>query len=237
MLRPFMLLPLVACSGCAPDANTPAEVANAPAESLERPSPEPEPEPEPPAPPGPGDMAPAFQLADFQGNIIDSRELRGRPVVLDWFKGNCDYTRKLYGGNTYRPTFEPWTQNGVQWFAVVSEGPEGLSTAGQIDERFVKSTYLDFQRKYRPEGPMLLDRKGTLAKALGVVRGPTSVVIDAEGRIAYFGAPNNAPMNTVDGGLSKLVVHVAEALEDLEAERPVRTPKTRPWGCRLVLAP
>ena len=66
---------------------------------------------------------------------------------------------------------------------------------------------------------------------------PTTYVIDKAGRLVYRGAIDNSPdgeKQSPAGG--KLVSYVDDALEDLEAGRPVRVAETKPYGCSVKYA-
>jgi hypothetical protein len=59
-------------------------------------------------------------------------------------------------------------------------------------------------------------------------------VIDAAGNLVYSGAIDNSPDGegkSPEGGT--LVNYVEQALDDVAAKRPVRTPKTKAYGCSV----
>ena len=87
------------------------------------------------------------------------------------------------------------------------------------------------------ENPVLLDEAGTVGKAYGATNTPHLFVIDARGLVAYRGAIDNSP----DGeGLSpqggKLINYADAALDDLAANRPVKTADTKAYGCSVKYA-
>ena len=81
------------------------------------------------------------------------------------------------------------------------------------------------------DAPRVLDLDGAIAHALGVYSTPQAVVLDARGHLAYRGNYNSSRFCVA---LESQYAHLA--LEDLLAQRPVRTfaaPATTAYGCAL----
>ena len=80
----------------------------------------------------------------------------------------------------------------------------------------------------------LRDETGTVGRAYGATNTPQMFVIDAAGKLVYAGAIDNSPDGegeSPQGG--QLVNYVDTALADLAAGRPVRTPRTKAYGCSV----
>jgi hypothetical protein len=89
-------------------------------------------------------------------------------------------------------------------------------------------------RDWKMGHPLLLDESGAVGRAYGATNTPHMFVVDRDGRLAYAGAIDNSPdgeRRAPSGG--GLVEYVSAALEDLGAGRPVRTPRTKAYGCSV----
>lgn len=118
----------------------------------------------------PGTEAPNLEARTLDGDSLSLRALRGRPVVLEYFRpGNNLYARQLATRNAlYRGT----RADSVA-FVSVSVDPDTL-----VHRAFTQNRAFPGRSVIAPGG---LD--GPLARAYNVVRVPTRVLIDAEGRI------------------------------------------------------
>ncbi|MCA9668171.1 MAG: redoxin family protein [Myxococcales bacterium] len=80
--------------------------------------------------------------------------------------------------------------------------------------------------------PLLFDRGGRLARALGVETTPTTVALDKHGRVAFHGWIDNE--RTL--GASGRKAYAVGAVSALLAGLPVGTPRTPVYGCRITRA-
>ena len=90
---------------------------------------------------------------------------------------------------------------------------------------------------FNMDNPVLVDEAGTVGKAYGATNTPHLFVIDPKGNVVYRGAIDNSP----DGeGLSpqggKLINYVEAALDDVAANRAVKTSDTKAYGCSVKYA-
>ena len=105
----------------------------------------------------------------------------------------------------------------VQLFSDISHDP--ASAFKQIDDGFLKPH-------------LLLDPEGTVGRAYGAMTTPDMRVIDGEGRILFAGGIDDRPTNKVED-LEGANNFVRAALEDVEANRPIRTAYAQPYGCSI----
>ena len=93
-------------------------------------------------------------------------------------------------------------------------------------------TYAEIVLRAREKGfnfPYVKDENGTVAKAYGAVCTPHAFLLDEERKLRYKGR--------IDDSRSPERVTVTDlrnAIDDLLASRPVRTPETKPFGCSIV---
>lgn len=114
-----------------------------------------------------GQTAPAFRLRETDGRMVPLRQFAGQPVVLNFWAAWCPYCRGetallVQAARRYRSRV-----------AVVGVDVE--------DPRPLAKTYL--RRSHIPY-PVLLDQSGRVALHYNVQELPTTVFIDARGRIA-----------------------------------------------------
>jgi peroxiredoxin len=183
-MRPrFALLALaavlaVAAAACAGDppsgqaAGGPATTAAAPTTAPPATA-EPAPETTRPAPKGliaAGERKPAppLHVTDFEGRTHDLAELRGRPVVVNFFESWCVVCRTEQNDlDEVAEEFEGRVQFlGVSNHDTVAEGRE-------------------YQRHFEVPYPLANDSSGRTWAAWGVPYQPVTVVVDQRGRIAW----------------------------------------------------
>jgi peroxiredoxin len=239
--------PAVTAPATPPAAEAKAEAAPAPS----APAPAPAPTEPPPAPTGEvapapaaepaaaptaaapttfkvGAPAPDFTLNDLAGKPHNLASYKGKTVVLEWFNPECPFVVKQHAEGPLKTMAAEVTASGsVVWLAINSGAPGKQGHGVPRNEEAAKSWNLAH--------PILLDEDGKVGLSYLARATPQMVVIDPNGVVAYAGAIDNAPMGQVEGG-GALVNHVAEALADLAAGRPVKTPETRAYGCSVKYA-
>ncbi|MHB1957313.1 MAG: TlpA family protein disulfide reductase [Sulfobacillus sp.] len=121
----------------------------------------------------PGDQAPNFSLSSTQGQLVTLSSLRGHPVWLNFWATWC-----------------PWCKKEIpEIIQVKQQYGTGIDIYG-IDEEQAQATVVQYMQSKHMNYPVLLDSQGIVAGTYGVQAFPTSVFINANGRIAgvYTGA-------------------------------------------------
>jgi hypothetical protein len=176
-----------------------------------------------------GKPAPDFKLKDLAGKEVSLSSFKGKVVVLEWINPGCPYVKKAHTVGSLVDAARRHARNGVVWLAINSGGPGKQGADPAINAEAVKTWSLDH--------PILRDEAGTVGKAYGATNTPHMYVIDRKGVLVYAGAIDNSPDGegkSPAGG--KLIRHVDDALEDLAAGKPVRTPTTKAYGCSVKYA-
>ena len=173
-----------------------------------------------------GKPAPDFKLKDLAGKEVSLASFKGKVVVLEWFNPGCPFVKKSHSVGSLVDTAKRHTKSGVVWLAINSGAPgkQGAEPAANTEAA----------KTWSMEHPILRDESGTVGKAYGATNTPHMFVIDKKGVLVYAGAIDTSPDGegkSAEGG--KLVNHVDEALADVAAGKPVRTPSTKAYGCSV----
>lgn len=145
---------------------------------------------------------------DFRlGALRATDESKGKITVLTFWCTVCHSCRAI--DKDLDRKARDYKDDGVQFLAVASnhtERPEDVSG-------FLKRSRLSF--------PVLMDSESQIARYFGASATTTTAVIDAEGRLRYYGRFWEAE----------------DAVRNLMAGEAVANPETRPMGCAIMLKP
>ena len=170
--------------------------------------------------------APDFTLHDLDGGTVKLADLRGKVVVLEWFNPECPFVQRSHTEGSLVGLSKRQAAKGVVWYAINSGAPGKQGSGAETNRKGQQTLHVD--------NPILLDESGVVGKAYGATNTPHMFVIDAAGNLVYSGAIDNSPDGegkSPEGGT--LVNYVEQALDDVAAKRPVRTPKTKAYGCSV----
>lgn len=168
-----------------------------------------------------GEPGPSFAgLLGTDGRRHSLSDLADREAVVLIFSSNRCPTAKAYGPrmNTLEAEFGP---RGVAVVAVNANDPHLYP-----DESYPRM--LERATEDRYTFPYVVDEGQRLARAFGASCTFHVFVLDRERRLRYQGRFDDARIP------ERVTSHdLADALEDLLAERAVGNPVTRPFGCSL----
>jgi peroxiredoxin len=171
-----------------------------------------------------GKPAPDFTLKDTDGKDVSLANFKGKTVVLEWFNPECPYVKAAHTKGSLVDEAKRQAKKGIVWLSINS-GAAGKQGAG-VEKSKAGA------KGFNMENPVLVDESGTVGKAYGATNTPHVFVIDPKGVLQYRGAIDNSPDGegqSPQGG--KLVNYVAAAIDDLAANRAVKTPDTKAYGC------
>lgn len=174
-----------------------------------------------------GSVVPAdVKLLDQTGKTHTMGDFRGKNVVLEWTNYECPFVRKFYDAGAMQAQQAATVKDGAVWLSVISSAPgkQGHLTADQAPAAVAKQGFKGTA--------VILDDQGTLGKAFGATSTPTMAVIDASGKVAYFGAIDSVPSFNKDD-IAGATNYVKAALADLAAGKPVATPTSKSYGCSV----
>ena len=174
-----------------------------------------------------GKAAPDFSLTDINGKVHSLSDFKGKTVVLEWVNPECPFVKKHYdkSGNIPR-TQKAATADGVVWLSINSghPGAEGDFDATQAAD-WLKRTNAAPTAYFR-------DQEGKVGKLYDARTTPHLYIIDGRGTLVYAGGIDSIRSAKVED-IAKATNYVTEALADLKAGKPVRTPNSQPYGCSV----
>ncbi len=175
----------------------------------------------------PGQPAPAFRGVDVNGKPVSLADFRGKTVVLEWNNPNCPFVQKHYTSGNMQSLQQKNTAAGVVWLAINS----------------TTESHSDYMAPVK------------LAAWFGEQKAaPTAVVMDPEGRdrprlrregdaahVRHRRARerwSTRARSTTSAARIRLTSrprrnHVAAALGEVAAGRPVTTSTTTAYGCTI----
>jgi thiol-disulfide isomerase/thioredoxin len=118
---------------------------------------------------GPG---PVFRLASLDGGEIGPEDYPGKVVLLEFWATWCLPCHAQ--ADILEPLYAEYRGRGVEFLAV------GLGEDEEVVRRFVARNPFPY--------PVLIDPADELSYELGIAALPTLMVIDRDGRVAYFEA-------------------------------------------------
>lgn len=113
-----------------------------------------------------GYLAPDFSLPNLAGDTITLRDLRGQPVVLNFWATWC-----------------PPCRAEMPHFQEASIKYNGLATIIGVDQGETESLVSDFAASYGINYPLLLDTDNRVNQQYGITSLPTTLFIDSRGVI------------------------------------------------------
>lgn len=172
-----------------------------------------------------GEPAPQFAVHGRDGAVYRSEGLIGKVVVLESFNRDCPYCANHFKTGAMQELQERYVDRGVVWLVVNSTHRDHDTYRDPVQAREDWRTWGLQATDY------IDDHQGQLARAFGFKVTPQFAILDPSGALAYTGAVDDRP--TSNGDPREARNYVAEALEALLAKKPVRIPRTRPYGCGI----
>lgn len=161
-----------------------------------------------------GREAPAFTLKDTKDKEHSLDKYKDKIIVLEWTEPGCPYIVNHAKAGTMKKIAEDYAEKGVVFFGVCTS--RNTDTAGMSS----------FMTEYGIDYKVLMDPTGATGKAYGASNTPHMFIIK-DGQIVYEGAIDDDPrMRNKDGATN----YVRKALDELLADQPVSSAKTKPYG-------
>jgi len=172
---------------------------------------------------GPGQPAPNFTGTDTDGKSVTLADMTkaGKVVVIQWFNAECPFVAMHYKeSKTFNDLHAKYASKGVEFVAVNSGAPGEQGTGKKLNA--------EYKTKWAIPYPIILDESGTIGRSYNAKNTPLMVIVDKNGTIAYYGAPDDG-----QGGKPGKNNYIAKALDEILAGSNVTMPKTKPYGCSV----
>lgn len=173
-----------------------------------------------------GQPAPEFTLTDSTGKAHSLSSFKGKFVVLEWNNFDCPFVVKHYESGNMQKLQKTYTGKDVVWLTVNSSaaGKQGHLQPAEVAGKLA-------ERKAAPSA-YLLDADGKAGKAYGARTTPHMYVIDPKGTLVYAGGIDDKPSTDV-ADIAGARNHVAAALDEALAGKPVSVASSTPYGCSV----
>ena len=169
----------------------------------------------------PGEAAPEFSLPATDGRTYGLEDFAGAETLVVFF--TCNHCPYVTGSDEVtRGTAEKYAVRGVRFVGINSN-----SEATHPDDDF--DSMVSRMNAHRFPWVYLRDLSQDTARAYGALRTPHFYVFDRNRNLVYTGRGVDSPRDA--DGIT--VNDLEEALDDITAGRPVRTPLTNPIGCNV----
>lgn len=167
----------------------------------------------------PGEPAPDFTLPNLlngNGNKVALSALRGSVVVLNFWSGECAWSRHYDA--YFAEQAQRWAAQGVHLLHIASNDNETPDFARQKAAEFGM------------RAPLLHDPGSAVADAYGAVTTPHVFVLDPGGCVAYQGAVDDRTFRQREATVNYLSAAV-DAVREGHSPEPASVP---PYGCTIV---
>ena len=166
-----------------------------------------------------------FTLKDLDGKPVPMSQFKGKIVVLEWTNYDCPFVKAHYKPQkqTTADLARKYADNDVVWLTINSTFySTAEATKAWVEELNLPQT-------------ILMDTDGKAGRLFGAKTTPHIFIFDKEGKLAYRGALDNAPL---DKPADEIVSNYADkALSELTSGKPVSIIETRPYGCSVKYPP
>jgi peroxiredoxin len=173
-----------------------------------------------------GKPAPAFTLPDSTGQPRSLGDWKGRVLVLEWFNNECPFVNKHYtSGNMQRLQAEH-TERGVIWLTIASSAP---GKQGALTPSLAQAV---IRQRGARQTALLFDHDGAVGRLYGAKTTPHMFIVGLDGAVVYTGAIDDRP-STDPADVTGATNYVQRALDELDQDRAVSIPETKPYGCSV----
>ncbi|MFI5361163.1 MAG: thioredoxin family protein [Elusimicrobiota bacterium] len=170
-----------------------------------------------------GDTAPSFELPGVDGKTHTLGSLKGAKATIVVFSCNhCPYV--IMNEDRLISAFKDYAAKGVGMAAINSN-----DAANYPDDSFENMKLRAAEKRF--PFPYLRDESQSVARAYGATHTPHLFVFDKDMKLAYTGAVDDDNNYKTRKKAERL--YLRDALDDLIAGRPVRTPETHAIGCTI----
>jgi hypothetical protein len=157
---------------------------------------------------------------------VSLADFKGRTVVLEWTNPGCPFVQKHYESRNLPALQSKSVGRDLAWLLVNSTHPD------HVDYLAPKALAAKLGTWGAAPTAVLMDPEGVVGRAYGARTTPQHWVIDPTGVVRFAGGiDDRRSANPAD--IAGARNHVAAALDDLKAGRPVAVASPPPYGCSV----
>jgi peroxiredoxin len=175
-----------------------------------------------------GKPAPDFTGTDINGNPVHLSDYKGKVVVIESYNSDCPFCNNQYKTGAMQDLQKDLAAKGVVWLIVNSVNPNNFS------HRTPDQAKKEMADKKMDVTAWIDDSSGTVGHLYDMKTTPDMYVIDKDGTLVYQGAIDDQADPTHDPKTARN--YVKEAVDDLEAGKPIAVSETKPYGCSVKYA-
>ena len=175
-----------------------------------------------------GKPAPDFTATDINGKTVKLSDYKDKIIVIESYNSDCPFCNNHYKTGAMQELQSDLAARGVVWLIVDSVNPKHPSyrTPEQArkewaDKKIIATAWID-------------DNSGTVGHLYDMKTTPHMFVIDKNGVLVYAGAIDDKPDPVHDPKTARN--YVREAVDDLQAGKPIEVSQTKPYGCGVKYA-
>ncbi|HXB60535.1 MAG TPA: redoxin domain-containing protein [Candidatus Acidoferrales bacterium] len=175
-----------------------------------------------------GKPAPNFTATDINGKTVQLSDYAGKIVVIESYNSDCPFCHNQYSTGAMQDLQKDLAAKGVVWLLVNSVNPNNSShrtdaqaKAEMASENMDVTAWID-------------DSSGKVGHLYGMLTTPHMFVIDKSGTLVYDGAIDNQPDPSHNP--KNADNYVKDAVDDLQAGKPIAVSQTKPYGCGVKYA-
>ncbi|MDF1703129.1 MAG: redoxin domain-containing protein, partial [Planctomycetota bacterium] len=174
-----------------------------------------------------GPKARGFTLPDNTGATRRLSDFRGKWVILEWVNYDCPFVQANYhpSRRIIQTLQAQSAKQGIVWLSICSSarGKQGQFSAAQVNARM--------KRIGAAPTAYLHDLTGAVGRAYGAGYTPEIRIISPQGTIEYAGGVTGNRRRGRNAAPPRN--HLAAAIADVVAGRPIAVKKTETFGCSV----
>lgn len=144
--------------------------------------------------------------------------------MLEWVNYGCPFVKKHYKSGNMQALQKKYTEKGVVWLSICSSAP---GKQGHFSPEEINKLKKEKDCHYTA---YLIDEDGTVGRLYKAKTTPHMYIIDAQGKLVYFGAIDDQPSTKIET-VAKAKNYVSQVLDQLFSGKTVKPFMTTSYGC------
>lgn len=166
------------------------------------------------------------------GKTVKLSDLKGKPVILEWFNDGCPFVKKHYETDNMQALQAKAKKNAFHWVTVNSSAKKKQGhLANQAEVKVVVDKW-----KMAPTH-LLLDHDGKLGKYFGAKVTPHMYILNKNSEVVYMGGIDSIKSaDKEDVHSSKVEKFFEKAMDAVASKKAIAKAVTSEYGCGVKYA-